>query len=199
MVSQKTLEKWNKEFNSLSDAEKRVAIAKDVLAQIKKKVILPETGTYLYLDNFQEFDRESQANKHIKEIQCNCCALGSMFLSNIKFNNHCTIGQLRSFVDDRIAKDGLDQYFDISQLCLIETAFERWEFNHEYFYDDDDNQILQVSKGLFFGFKLDDLGLTENDLEEAGRLYEDIDDDTERLTLIMKNLIENKGEFKLEL
>jgi hypothetical protein len=196
MVSQKTLEKWNKEFNSLSDAEKRVAIAKDVLAQIKKEVIIPQRSTYLKLNNWRNFEETEQVNKHINKVECTCCALGSMFLSHIKYNNHCTVEDLLGFDSDRIVEKGLEQYFDSGQLVLMETAFERWEQNYNEDYDEG---ILQIEDGIFHGWTLKSLGLTEDDLDKAGRLYDDIDDDTERLTLIMKNLIKNKGEFKLEL
>jgi hypothetical protein len=110
------------EFNVLSKAEKRIAIAKDALAQIKQKKILPTTGFYLNIPG--QWDNENSLQKEIKkkDFYCHCCAKGALFVSCVKQVNE--VRMFEDWEDERFQKDKLKDYFSVLQLDMIEAAFE---------------------------------------------------------------------------
>jgi hypothetical protein len=190
MITKKTIEKWNTYFNSLTPADKRVAIAKDVLEQIKLKRLSALSGTYFTLSSDLDGDKSIQAN--LNKVECQACALGSMMFSHIKYNNECSIGEGFN-LDSRYIKGKLHNYFDEGQLVLIETAFEQWGTNYNY---DGDAEDYYVCDGAYSGDFLTDLGLNKDDLDRAGEYFdEDSFTDEEKLVKIMKNIVKNKGTF----
>lgn len=102
----------NEQFKNLSNKEKRVAIAKDVLSQLDLKRIKAESGTYLVTED----DR------------CTCCALGSLVVASCSLKDK-SIHNMESFDD---CKDHLKKYFSTMQLNLIESAFE---YDYDCGYD----------------------------------------------------------------
>lgn len=159
--------------------EKAVAIAKDVLKQIKAKKIKTTAFDYVvsgYEDCWAENTYEGNAQKHINEITstCHVCALGACMLSYIRkfdgvdMSDITRLGEEINIDRDYIVSK-LKTAFSLRQLDLIELAFQ---------YEDD----------IF-----DDM---PKDEREALEFVEGVYDETERLTLIMKNIIKNKGVFK---
>lgn len=190
MITTTQTKKWNSYFNSLSPADKRVAIAKDVLEQIKLKRLSALSGTYFNLSTDLDEDKSIQAN--LNKVECQACALGSMMFSHIKYNNECSVAEGED-IDSRYIKGKLHNYFDESQLVLIETAFEQWKDN--YNFDDEANE-LYVGDGAHSGDFLTDLDLGEEDLDRAGAYFDEYEfTDEERLVKIMKNIVKNKGTF----
>jgi hypothetical protein len=175
----KEINKLNEEFKKATKAQKRVMIAKDVLAQIKAKRYFAESGCWVQPNikaacekNLKDEDsvQELFAKKKIKS--CNVCALGGLFMSCINLNNNTTVEDLKKefyigdFVyDDSKISNGLNRIFTQKQLMLIETYFEG-------------------SQGYFKG-----------DNEKTLVFLESYDDD-ERLEMIMQNIIDNNGTFK---
>lgn len=180
----------NRIFQAATKAEKRVLIAKDVIAQIRAKRlraksrawIIPEnldTPAALPFDAFYDKDASVQKLFLSKEMApCNCCALGGLFMSCTLYNNKTTVQELDQAADDlgrMIEADGpsngLTKFFSRDQLQLIEYAFEGGD-------------------GYF-----NDWGLSGGAVENAYANYNHIDDE-KRLIAIMENIIENKGTFK---
>ena len=170
-------DKLNEKFKKATKAQKRVMIAQDVLAQIKTKRYVAESGCWVQPNikaacekNLKDEDsvQELFAKKKIKS--CNVCALGGLFMSCINLNNNTTVEDLKKefyigdFVyDDSKISNGLNRIFTQKQLILIETYFEGGE-------------------GYFRGGNK-----TQTFLESYN--------DDERLEMIMQNIIDNDGTF----
>ncbi len=155
----------------MSKKEMRIAIAEDLLKQLRKRKTMAVTqGIYcdvvdldtLCLDN--NLNRGDSAQPHIDKIQgsCTVCALGGMLLSHIRLFNKVDIGQL-THVGGYDIKGYLLDYFSKTQLSLIEGVFERWHGG---------------DKAAACAF---------------ARKYRG---DKQRLIAIMKNIVKNEGIFK---
>lgn len=156
-------------------AEIRVAIAKDVIASLNK--IIPTNGIYFGID--YRFDRTQLTKKKNSKVlaeklkkNCEVCALGACFISAVKLTNEWDFSGLRfsgGYPKLTLEAKLLD-YFTQEQLELIECAFERCSsFGHNLEYEKAAN---------------------------AASFKENIEDPTERLEAIMKNIISNKGSFR---
>jgi hypothetical protein len=168
----KTLEQKNAAFNKMPKWRRRVAIARDVIAQINIGKLNPMNGTYFdsadlcYLDMGDE-DVQLQGVLQKSNVSCNVCAIGALFTSGVLLANKCTVGQVN--VADgtgRITSFRLNVYlrrfFSQEQLTLIEGAFEGWNaapHTRDFFSASPANSAI-------------------------------------RLRLIMENIIANKGTFK---
>lgn len=176
------IENTNAEFKKATKSQKRVMIAQDVLAQLKAKRYIPESGVWVEpryksgkMGNEEESVQKLFAEKNI--TKCNVCALGAMFMSCTNMNNNTTVddlddectGMLGDLISDNYKlSNGLNRIFTYQQLALIETYFENGDgyFQHQDIdYD-----------------HLDKFSVTYNE--------------DERLEQIMKNIIENQGTFK---
>ena len=176
----KEINKLNEEFKKATKAQKRVMIAQDVLAQLKAKRYVAESGCWVqanynssatwadikYTDSVQELFAEKTIES------CNVCALGGLFMSCTNLNNNTTVGDLtkESYIGDLVADDdkisnGLNRIFTQKQLILIESYFEG---SQGYFKGDD------VKTFVFLETYNDD----------------------ERLKMITQNIIDNNGTFK---
>jgi hypothetical protein len=194
MVTQQQIKRWNTSFNKLSEEDKRVAIAKDVIKQVKVGKYSAYTGTYVHINN--ELERNSSLQEHFDEITCDVCALGGLFMSNVKFNNQCTIDTLkpRKFLD-------LLKYFSAEQLFLIEIAFECWDENKILNIDSENNLVdNSLWDGIFVGFSTldeitNDLDTIRDKIENAYNFGIKYTLSDVRLIAIMQNIVKNKGEF----
>jgi hypothetical protein len=178
----------NKKFKAATAAQKRVLIAKDVIAQIKAKRLKARTGTWVNpvfrdgrdMDAFEKFDEKTSSVRELfleKKIPaCECCALGAMFMSCTLYNNKTTVADLLDETMDfelivrsknNSFSNGLTQFFPKPQLKLIEAAFE----------------------GEYGAFQ--DVCNDKTDL-----WYDTLPNDTKRLIAIMQNIIKNNGTFK---
>jgi len=178
----KEINKLNEEFKKATKAQKRIMIAKDVLAQIKAKRYFPESGEWvkpLWSSDQKSIDIKLDPNSSVKDAfkskainSCQVCALGGLFMSCTNLNNNTTVGDLtkESYIGDLVADDdkisnGLNRIFTQKQLILIESYFEG---SQGYFKGDD------VKTFVFLETYNDD----------------------ERLKMITQNIIDNNGTFK---
>ena len=173
----------NAEFKKATKAQKRVMIAQDVLAQLKAKRYVAESGCWVqanynptvtlaeikYHDSVQELFAE-------KTIQsCNVCALGGLFMSCTNFNNNTLLEELDDVSEDlgnlideeEKLSNKLNSIFSTNQLKLIEMYFEA---NGGFFQEDDEDDRIEV-------------------------FYNKYPSDKKRLQLIMENIVENEGTF----
>lgn len=182
----------NKIFKAATPAEKRVLIAKDVIAQIKLKRYKATVGTWV-LPKIGFPDEAAAANHpfadkdaSLRELvladklgTCDCCALGAMFMSCTLYNNKTTVAafddelwEFDDIIDSKTGhfSNGLDRFFSKDQLMKIEAAFEG---NIGAFVLESANRI------------------------KAGAWYDRYKNPETRLIAIMKNIIENDGKFVL--
>jgi hypothetical protein len=120
VLDSKALAKANARFKALPKAKQRVAIAKDVLLQLKLKKIVATPGTYCKSSNLslrQTPDLQKALLKY-KNATCNVCGIGAAFLSMARLGDDAALG------DDYHHK--LQRCFSQRAISNIETAFEGW-------------------------------------------------------------------------
>lgn len=195
----KQIAERNRLFKTATRPEKRVLLAKDVIAQIKAKKIVPDVGRWVLvneLDNYEDPDEARKLGKQSAQkailgadVQpCNCCALGGLFLSCTLFNNKTTVSELHNIgIGEEIDtgekfKNGLDKIFSAQQLRLIEIGFEG---RHGWSGDKLPSQLDVDDDGAY---------LSPSD-QAALDFYEDNPNKSDRLVTIMKNIVANEGEF----
>lgn len=173
---------------------KRVAIAKDALLQLKAGIYHPKAGNG-YVPALDDVDFESIANgceiltgESAEKVElksyldklvnnkkpCEVCAKGALFLSSIrKFNNFSiqdaadNNGDI-SYKASEIAED----IFGVNNAKLIEAYFES------------DSGYLPV--------------WSEQEVVKINQFEVKYPNSVERLEVILKNIIKNKGTFKPE-
>lgn len=183
MITNKQIEKWNSEFKAMSKAEKRVAIAKDVIAQIKAKRYIPKTGDYISFISTCGLSVNDSIQKNFDKVECQVCGIGSMFMSNIKFTNKFTL--------ESIPHSGVKQaqillkYFSKQDLILIECIFEDWE---------DIDGTIKCAATDHKPENLTDRQIKK--LETARKAFYNKDAEIKLLNM-MKHLVKNKGNFVL--
>ena len=174
----------NAEFKKATKAQKRVMIAQDVLAQLKAKRYVAESGCWVQanynstatLADFVKYNDSVQELFAEKTIEsCNVCALGGLFMSCTNFNNNTLLEDLDDVSEELgylIGEEAklsnkLNSIFTTNQLKLIENYFEG---NAGFFRDDDGNNHIEA-------------------------FYNKHSSDKKRLKLIMENIVENEGTF----
>lgn len=181
------IRKANKRFAAMTKAQKRVAIAKDVLAALATKKIEAESGTY-YL-------RTKALGDKLNGEQCNACAIGALFACQVERTPKLKLTDASDYYDstdvywDEDAheyKEGaaersfasygmretLRKFFGDKQLGLIETAFEQ---DDDYCYD---------------------LNLDGDTVDAAIKFGSRYRSDRGRMRAIMENIVANRGEFR---
>lgn len=169
----------------MTNTEKRVLIAKDVIKLIKAKKIVVESGKYFKLNSRYEYVGK-QLNKVLPKIKkCEVCALGGLFYSYVMKYNNYEIDENGINYIGKICNSGyemrdlLKSIFSEKQLYLIECAFEESDINEncesaEYSYETIERAVEYKEK------------------------HELDDDSYDKLLIhIMKNIIKNKGVFKV--
>lgn len=152
--------------------ERSVAIAKDVLKQIKhlrivrdRYMVFPD-GLFDYTDIGR--DMQSMLPRLFRyRKKCRVCALGACMLSHVKLYDKFNLPGAAA-VWDHSFRDNLVSAMGERNTCLIETAFEKASI--VYFPDE----------------------AAEHNAIAFGRQYKN---DADRLVAIMKAVIKNKGEF----
>jgi hypothetical protein len=177
------IEKSNEAFNKMSDAEKRVEVAKDTLARIAIKQMVGFRGaTIARMDSLKK-DYPGGLKNTINtndEFTCQVCARGAMFMSYVGRVNEVDFSTLTDETNDGDApiNTKLAEIFSFEQIALIETAFEGGRY-------------LFVTKKLH-GRNVD----IDQELLAKARLFrENYSIDTDRLVAICENIIENEGTF----
>lgn len=165
------IEMSNALFNSMTPSQRRVAIAKDVILQIKASRY--KTGHTGYIEDFKPQNGVSIHDAPLQKTICNMescrvCARGAMVLSAIKkFNNYNDPRLItEEHYDTYTLRAAESLYFSENQAVLIESAYERRSLNPTKACD----AAVRYGKSL------------------SGRK-------SERLIQIMRNIIRNHGKF----
>src|SRR5258708_27550174 len=104
--------KGNAKFARLSAADKRVAIARDVLEWLRFGKLRPVNGCYIDIEE----DEEGNTPERVNGYECQACALGSIFA--VAVERDLVDQSLDS--DEFIMRDSLLPYFSEDQLFMIE-------------------------------------------------------------------------------
>ena len=158
-------------FMKLTPNKQRIAIAKDVIAMIDSKKIIPSynIGYMSFSANFS--NKKVELCEIIETNQCRVCALGGMLAAHVmKVDNFRIDGDCLNSIHRFEITDQLEDYFSIEQLDLIESAFEVSHMGSSLPVDSN-----QINKAIKFGMtKLDTCA---------------------RIKAIMQNIIDNDGTF----
>lgn len=170
-------------FNAMTESEKRVTFARDVLWLIQNgdQRLKIELGQY-FDTNIPETDVNLDADLRGVLIQstrqCTGCALGALFYAALMKRNRLTVKDLISGTPgDHTYSLGaerdeilsyLQDFFNREQLDLIEAAFESWSWSAGY--------------TTYYG-KL------------TAHWMPDVREPSERLRLIMEHIVVNNGHF----
>lgn len=171
-------------FQEETKANKRVLIALDVLARLKKGNYIARSRVWAKIPvRREEVENKLQVCDILDKKVCECCALGSILLSEIAFNNHYELNGYNYnekgatlYIDLDEREEELKKIFSNVQLVLIEIAFEGGNGCYNFNSLSNDNRERYYDKAVSFYNK-----------------YSDAD---ERLEAIMNNIVENKGTFK---
>ena len=178
------------ETKQLTKAERRIAICKDALAQLRLGKYKADTGTYVdFFDvdlsgaddsnkldlsmSAQDFLLGKRGRKESKE--CRVCAKGAIFVSLVRKENKVPLCKLE---DDNVRENKTEALFGAAHLDLIEEAFEGWASKHENMGSYDYNPDL--------GYKIRTFR------------HDMFPNDKDRLVAILENMVENDGMFKLD-
>jgi hypothetical protein len=160
MTTSNTIKKNNAKFKKMSKAQKRVAIAKDVISFLELGALKAMCGRYVRPSkelSLQERCSEVQANS-LNWGECQVCAKGALFVAKVNRFDNCPAWKFNSFGGDSEDMDGIFSYDQFSQ---IEYAFEGWDEFGWGWYSTYPNPKL-------------------------------------RMIAIMKNIVRNKGTFKID-
>jgi len=175
MIRKNQIEKWNLYFKSLTKAEKKIAIAKDVLTQLKIKKYKANSGSYIKLNDYK-FGMEDDVQYNFDKIKCDVCALGSAAMSCIKYTNNVKFKDVY-FSEDNIFKE-LIKIFTKKELVLMEYCFEGFEYDFI---------------GMSYNWRI---LLFKKEIEKTRSFYEKYTDSDKRLKAIMNIVIKN-NKFKI--
>jgi len=199
------------EYKKMTKAQKRVAIAKDIIASINSKKYIANASTYI--DNV-EIDGKSVDvrydyldDKDIEELdiqetlprmeKCKVCAMGACILSLTKYENKLTFADIGPNISEfsETTDKLLKGVFTPDQLAMIEIMFEGYYSDVEYDHEDYKQRGNNYSR--------DRLGAIVSD-EDALKCIKwhwkkkkrGITDDN-LMIAIWKNIVDNEGELVL--
>ena len=168
-----------KTYKQMSRKEKKIAIAKDVIANIHLKNLNIQSGN-AYMDSgeiYVEDDLEvlckylpSEKVAELLRPKCEFCALGAMMICKVaKFNNYEF--NHNSYIDRDTTTEALKDAFSEDELEDIEAAFELWS--------DRSGRVISLPDNII-------------------KNWESIKNAEDRLLAIMQSIIDHNGVFRPE-
>jgi len=128
------MDKRTKDFLALPLEKQRVAIAKDVLEQLRLEHFVANGGSYktIHYESGKElwnFPLEKSMQTVLKEEvkTCYVCARGAILLSTIRKSNECTVEDFRCNTDYEGGNIIERKYFNSIELSSMERVFENWD------------------------------------------------------------------------
>ena len=188
--------KRSKGWDEMAVAERKIALCKDVIKQIRASRVTIDKGNYIKNNNGDDlrdilceifdacyYDMITPDMCDMIKKECTMCARGALLISRIDKFNTLKIVDIDN--DGVSTSEGLNGAFDEEELCLIETAFEK----DTYFYEDYYSR-RNVNTGSY-----EDIEKLANAAKKFG---ENFPDHSDRLMAICQNIIDHKGEFRPE-
>lgn len=185
MTSKMTIEK----FEALSKEEKKVLVAKDVLAQIKAGKYIANKGEYVKIYN-TPIELSKDIKKNFNKIEkCYVCGIGACLMSITRFANKLTFEDVGIRFNDYCCNEdvGISQNKIKSLLTSV-------------FTEEEIATIESLFEGGNTAYAEHNLGLNRRTREAIKYNYEYTLGDLqpkERLIYIMKNIIANKGKLEI--
>lgn len=169
----------------MSPAEKRVEIAKDLIARIQLEQISALGSNGIVSFQYTDFASDSIKSllENVETTVCKVCAKGGLLMSYIGRVNEMSRQDLIShegqnsnycFDPESLHHQKLKEVFDVEQLVLIEEAFE----GRTVLGDGTFNFVVKNEKRY-----------------DAYSYKEQYEDANERLIAIAENIIKNEGTF----
>jgi hypothetical protein len=140
MTTIEKLDAKNAKFAKLTKPQKRVAIAKDALMQLRLKRVKAAHMIYVGSNdvvsiyprdingNLREADDRQLCDLIPKMANCKACALGTLFLAGVSCKDNLTVSAIRGMAMTDGTQGALQRYlgdtFAWRQLRLIEDHFE---------------------------------------------------------------------------
>lgn len=165
----KKIEAGNAKFDKLSKKEKRVAIAKDALAQLLVGKFQAVTGQYVQTELLE--DRTESIGSALRRApRCKVCAIGSVLVSSFR------CGAIGGDIDSlrELAPDDDELVYDTTSEDKLKLAF-----------------TPKTLRAMESAFEQGTYGSPEYAEDKYGLLDEDA-----RLFAILEDVIENEGSFK---
>jgi hypothetical protein len=179
----------NAAFNKLTDYQKRVTIARDVLAQLASNALGVAQGRYVQAEALASllWSQKKEASELLQDASCTVCGVGSLFLCGVLRSDNYEIGRSdirtgSASFNASLSREStfgyLKQFFPTANLYAIEAAFEL----QNYAYNDFTSEARDFDPTAAITF---------------GRVASATDPKT-RLRLIMENIVVNAGTFRPE-
>lgn len=184
----------SKEFKRLGKRAKRVAIAKDVLAQLKTGRFTERRGLYFRFwkcgsNNHVDFHRSTEPAKEFINapgVTCEVCAKGSLVLSAIRGINERTCHEIDENDQEIIGIFGAQMWDE------LECMFEGRNMVHRYIM----SEAFKAKHDRYQWGKFFDKSYTwRAGLNSESYIRNDYTRDCEDLEALMKNIIKNKGKL----
>lgn len=179
-------------FDQLNINEKRVAVAKDVLANIAANKLKPANIGYLIVNPAEDVDVEISMGEYLEQSQrCHVCALGGLFYSYLQLDKEVgsqPFNNISNCIYGVTILENLVSLFDFSELTRIEIAYEGYDVNDDLY-----NEIFPNKKSNEVDLKLEEAYTAE--LTKLKIYHNHFYDSHQRLTAIMKNIVRNNGSF----
>jgi hypothetical protein len=184
----------NARFTGLTPAEQRIAIAKDVLNQLKQRKLRANAGRYLAYAGV-DHDSAKEHELMLRPAQealdnlptCKVCALGAAFVVAGQLFDQLPderAGVVLGCATDGGCEDGyLNRFFSQEQLGMIEAAFERDRSHYN-------RRMAVVHRMVEDGSWYDQRA---TDARDFGLRY---DLDGNRMRAIFLNIVGNEGTFR---
>lgn len=175
LLDPKRIEKQNAAFHRLSNKRQRIAIAKDVLEQIRLKTYVAVPGTYVDSETLSDLADKADMDSEDFDLQkallgnapeCEVCGLGAAFCSMAR------LGDKVSFEVADAPHESLTPIFGLQQVSLIEYTFEGGDAG-----GGEEN-------------------LSGEEIQAARRFYRKYPKADKRLAAIFRNIVKNDGTFK---
>lgn len=202
------------EYKAMSPADKRITIAKDVIAALNNEIYSAKAGSYI---NELEVDGEymySTSDNSIREkdIQqllpkmknCEVCAMGACILSITKYENKLKWGDVGATKYSMSEKTNslIKEVFSPEQLVIIEIMFEGWYtgVSCEYINEKGEEMESDHASGANYGRDVLKGSLSKEDVLQCLKWHYDNhwDDErkaAERMKAIYTVLIDHGGEI----
>jgi len=178
---QRRLKAKNKRFKALTKPKQRIAIARDVIAQLKAGKF---SATSIYFDfggpseyvlgTSAAVEANMDMSECIAQTSCQVCGIGGLFASAVLNADHLPVADFfdRDMPLRQFEVNYLKKWFSVNQLNLVECFFEKWDEykRHDYRITIEDH-VINTSPIFTEG--------NQNDC----------------LTMIMQNIISNGGKF----